>query len=215
VRIADSSCAHKTREGPNTIPWSAIERVNLHPHEKEVSPVELVKSQPRQDMAVILGNTPPTYHWGWYSREDPRMHLQTVDRTHLKSHDKVWLENKGRRVIEPEPGIPAKVAKTLTAAIIQERERIEIEWAYFMIKSGWLKVKMVGTAITLFAYPNTPNHFERTIDLLELIPNESSARKVTPKQVTLNEEFAFLEIFPEKQEGKRIHEPLPKVLWVN
>jgi len=166
-------------------------------------------------MAVVLRNTPPTYNWGWYSREDPRMHLQTVDRVHLKLHYKVWLENKGRRVIEPEPGIPAKVAKALTAAIIQERERIEIEWAYFMIKSGWLKVQMVGTAITLFAYPNTPNHFERTIDLLELIPNESSARKVTPQQVALNEEFAFLEIFPEKEEGKRIHEPLPDILWVN
>ena len=84
-----------------------------------------------------------------------------------------------------------------------------------MIKNGWLKVKMVGSTITLFAYPDTPNHFERTLDLSELIPNESSARKVTPNDVALNEEFAFLEIFPQKEEGKRIHEPFERILWVD
>ena len=36
-----------------------------------------------------------------------------------------------------------------------------------------------------------------------------------PQEVALNEEFAFLEIYPQKEEGKRIHEPLEKALWVD
>jgi hypothetical protein len=168
-----------------------------------------------QDMAVIIRDTPPTYDWGWFSREDPRMHVQTVDKDHRLLHYKVWLENRGRRVIEPEPGIPAKVFKSLRTTIIKERERLDAEWAIFMIKCGWLKAQLIGSTITLFAYPKTPNHFERTIALSELIRNESSAKKVTANDVALNEEFGFLEIYPHKEEGKRIHEPLENVLWVD
>jgi hypothetical protein len=167
----------------------------------------------QKDMAVIIRNVPPTYNWGWFSREDPRMHVQTVDKLHRGLHYKVWLENRGRRVIEPEPGIPSKVLKSLQAVIIKERVRLDTEWAAFMIANGWLKVKMVGPTITLYAYPNTPNHFERTIELSELVRNPEIAGKVTPQQVALNEEFAFLEIYPERDEAKRIHEPLEKILW--
>jgi hypothetical protein len=173
------------------------------------------KHQAEMDMAVILRDTPPTYHWGWFSREDPRMHLQPVDRAHVHLHYKIWLENKGRRVIEPEPGIPAKVLKPLRSAIARERDRIETEWAYFMIKNGWLTLRVSGTAVTLFAYRNTPNHFERTIDLTEIVRQPGAAARVTAKDVALNEEFAFLELFPDKEEGKRIHEPLRNLLWVD
>jgi hypothetical protein len=167
-----------------------------------------------QDMAVIIRDTPPTYDWGWFSREDPRMHLQTVDKDHRHLHYKVWLERRGRRVIEPEPGIPAKVLKALRPVIVRERERIDALWASFMIKNGWLKARLDGSMISLFAYPKTPNHFERAIALSELIANASVAETVSPADIALNEEFAFLEIFPHREEGKRVHEPLDKVLWV-
>ena len=39
------------------------------------------------------------------SREDARMHLQTVDLKHLSDY-KVWLERDGKRVIEPAGTIP-------------------------------------------------------------------------------------------------------------
>jgi hypothetical protein len=169
----------------------------------------------REDMSVIVRNTPPTYHWGWFSREEQRMHLQTVDKDHSRLHYQVWLENKGRRVIEPEPGIPAKVLKTLEAVIREERERIEAEWASFMIRNDWLKVRLVGSSIVLSAYPQSHNRFERTLDVLYMIPNESIAKKVTPKDVALNEEFAFLELFPQRDEGKRQHEPLPGIRWLD
>lgn len=170
---------------------------------------------PKVDMAVIIRNVPPTYNWGWFSREDQRMHVQTVDRAHLQLNYKVWLERQGRRVIEPEPGIPPKIFKSLQAVILKERIRLEQEWAAFMIQNRWLTVRLAGTAITLYAYPNSPNHFERTIDLSELILSEEYARKVTPRDVALNQEFAFLELFPQKDEAKRVHEPLYKILWTD
>lgn len=174
----------------------------------------LTLARPNEDMAVVLRDTPPTYDWGWFSREDPRMHLQTVDKQHRHLHHKVWLENHGRRVFEPEPGIPAKVVKSLRAAVLKERERLDTEWAAFMIANGWLKAQLVGSTITLYAYPNTPNHFERTIEVSELIRNEAMAKKIKPQDVALNEEFGFLEVYPQKPESKRIHEPLEKILWV-
>jgi hypothetical protein len=173
------------------------------------------ENKPREEMSVILRNTPPGYNWGWFSREDQRMHLQTVDKKHRNSHYKVWLENKGRRVVEPEPGIPAKVLKALLAAIRDERKRIDAEWAAFMIKRGWLEAQLVGPTIILSAYPRSPNRFERTLELRELIPNESCAQKVTAKDVALNEEFAFLELFPQRDEGARMHEPLERILWLD
>jgi hypothetical protein len=169
----------------------------------------------RQDMAVILRNTPPGYHWGWFSREDQRMHLQIVDKAHAHLDYKVWLENKGRRVFEPEAGMPPKVLKSLEAAVQNERKRIEAEWASFMIRKGWLKVRLDGGTIVIGAYPKSHNRFERTVELLDLIPNESIAKKVTPKDVALNEEFACLELFPQRDEAKRDHEPLPDILWTD
>lgn len=165
------------------------------------------------DMAVIIRDSPPTYDWGWFSREDPRMHLQSVDKNHRNLHYKVWLEEKSKRSFRPEPGIPSKVLKALQSEVAKQRGRIEIHWIIFMIKNSWLKVRLKDGLITLFAYRNTPNHFERTISLSELIPNEEVAKKVTPQDVTLNEEFGMLEIFPKRDEADRVHEPLEDVLW--
>ena len=166
-------------------------------------------------MTVLIRDIPPTYDWGWFSREDQRMHLQAVDKDHRHLHYKVWLENRGRRVIEPEPGIPAKVLKPLRTLIEKERGRLDTEWAIFMIKNGWLQAKLVGPSIVITAYPKTSNQFVRTIPVSELIRNEAFASKVTPKDVALNAEFGFLELFPHLDEARRDHEPLERVLWVD
>src|SRR5205823_6754388 len=57
-------------------------------------------------MPAILEDVPPGYDWGWYSREDPRMHLQVVDRQHKGFKYKVWLEARGRRIFTPANSIP-------------------------------------------------------------------------------------------------------------
>ena len=63
------------------------------------------KARSQTAMPIVLRNVPSGCTWGWYSREDPRMHLQTLDETHQY---KIWLESKGRRVVEPVGKIPAR-----------------------------------------------------------------------------------------------------------
>src|SRR4051812_31009476 len=74
----------------------------------------LIKKKAKE-MPAILRDVPPGFNWGWYSREDPRMHLQTVDAEHQGDH-KVWLEARGRRVFEPAMKIPSRVLKEIRAA---------------------------------------------------------------------------------------------------
>ena len=105
------------------------------------------RARARRDMAIIIRDRPPTYDWGWFSREEPRMHLQTVDKDHRRLHFKIWLEKAGRRVFEPEPGIPAKILKVVQAEILQQRDRIEAYWASFMVKNDWLKVELTGSTM--------------------------------------------------------------------
>src|SRR6266446_786611 len=89
-------------------------------------------------MPVILRNAPSGFHWGWYSREDPRMHLQVVDPKHIRPNYKVWLESKGKRAVEAAATIPAKVWKALKARIESDRLSIEAQWVQLMIEQQWL-----------------------------------------------------------------------------
>ena len=66
---------------------------------------------------IILRSVPTGYSWGWFAREDSRMHLQTVDKKNRNRY-KVWLEN-GMRTFEPAESIPAKILKPLEAEVNQ------------------------------------------------------------------------------------------------
>jgi hypothetical protein len=169
--------------------------------------------RPRLVMPVILRDIPPGYHWGWYSREDQRMHLQTVDRKHQNEY-KVWLEEHGKRVIQPVADIPAKVLKRLQAEIAKRRVAIEAEWVHLMIELGWLKLHVDGTQVTLTVYPNSPNQFERTLDLAEHLGPDLAAQ-LRPEDVALNSEFAVIEIWPDKPETRRPFIQLSPILWAD
>src|SRR5271156_613578 len=82
--------------------------------------------RPRSDMSIVIRNVPKGYNWGWYSREDPRMHLQTVD---WKHHYKIWLEDNGKRIFEPVGAIPSAVLKKLTEEVSAHRTFVEDNWA--------------------------------------------------------------------------------------
>lgn len=158
-------------------------------------------------MAVILGNVPKGYSWGWYSREDPRMHLQTVDSKHMNEY-KVWLENKGKRVFEPV-NVPSKIFSKLEDALNQKRGNVEGRWVNLMIEKGWLELHVHGSVLTLVAYPNVPgSRFTRTLDLADylrgiydptypMVPKEP----VQPDEVVLNGKMAAIEIWPQKDES--------------
>jgi len=176
--------------------------------------LEKKRTTPRRDeVTVVLRNIPPGYNWGWYTREDPRMHLQTVDKKHRGSDSyKIWLENKGRRVIEPVGKIPAKVLKSVVADLTPDRLHVEAQWAGFMIEAEWIQLAVALPIITVIAYPRTPNSFARTIDLQEHMGPIGLA-KLRPEDVGLNAELAALELWPTRDEGRRWHISLAEILW--
>jgi hypothetical protein len=181
------------------------------------------KKEPGAEMSVIIRNVPPGYNWGWFSREDTRMHLQPVDKEHVESGYKIWLEEKGKRAIVPVGDIPAKVLKRLLADLEKSRPRVESWWAAFMIDQGWLQQSLHGSIITLTAYPNHPgSRFTRYLDLADYLAgyyspesqmSPAEKRPVKPEEVVLRSELCAIEIFPQKEEGRRHHIYLPPILW--
>jgi hypothetical protein len=168
-------------------------------------------SQREAPMAVVVRDVPPGFDWGFYSREDPRMHLQTVSRKQREEY-KVWLEAKGKPVFEPDSPIPAKVLKKLQAEVTRRRPGIEADWVSLMIQHGWLRCQFRKPVITLTAYPGYGHRFERTIDIAEEFAPEFVAR-LGPNDVRLNDEYAVIEFEPHRPEGKRLWISLPEVLW--
>lgn len=164
-------------------------------------------------MSVILRNVPPGYNWGWYSREDQRMHLQTVDDKHFNLY-KVWLENKGSRVFEPAGPIPARVLKSLKAEVASKRRHLEGRWARFMIKNGWLQLHVALPHVSVTAYPNTPNKFTRKVNLHDWFRAETYDR-IRPVDVFLNEEMGSLAVFKDVPEDLRDDFDLTRILWLD
>jgi hypothetical protein len=171
-------------------------------------------------MTVILRAVPKGFDWGWYSREDPRMHLQIVDGKNPGRY-KVWLEKNGGRVFEPVGKIPAKTLKALEAEVAKLRRYVEGRWTDLMIESDWLKLSMSGRQVTLTAYPAFPGaRFIRTFDIADYFParyDPSSPIKdktpIKPEDLVLNEELAAIEVWPQKVESLRHHIFLPTILW--
>ncbi len=171
---------------------------------------------------IILRNVPKGYHWGWFSREDPRMHLQTVDAKNFNRY-KVWLEANGKRFFQPEGAIPSKVLKAIEAEVANLRPHIEGRWTNFMIERRWLTLRMTGRLITLVAYPNVPgSRFTRTVDLADYLPGIYDPKSqmwprvpIKPEEVVLSQELPAIEIWPEKDESRRPHIFLPTILWEN
>lgn len=176
------------------------------------------KKGPR--MAVILRNVPKGYNWGWFSREDPRMHLQTVDQKSINEY-KVWLEQDGRRVFKSDGAIPAKILKSIEAEVSSKRAHLEARWTNFMIEKGWLRLHVQGSVITVTAYPDVPgSRFTRTVDLADYLQGIYSPdsqvwprEPVKPEEVVLSRELPAIEIWPQKDESLRHHILLPPILW--
>jgi len=162
-------------------------------------------------MPVIIRDTPPGYDWGWYSREDQRMHLQTVDEQHRNEY-KIWLETRGRRTFEAVTKIPSKVLKAIQARVARKRMTVEDHWVSFIIRRGWLRAHFAAPKVTLTVYPNTPNAFTREVDLTEdLLAEEIQALR--PKDIRLSPEMASLQIWPSRPEDEREDIRLSTIIW--
>lgn len=180
-----------------------------------------VKPRYRTGMATILKGVPKGFDWGWFSREDPRMHLQVIDDEHKHLHYKVWLENRGRRIFEPEGSVPGKVLQALRAKLESERERIEILWTGLMVQCKWIAAALHGTIVTLTAYPKVPgSRFTRAVDLKEHLPGIYDPsypvypkEEIRPEDIFIRRDPLALGIWPKKSEEEQVHIGLPEILW--
>ena len=71
----------------------------------EITKNVAARFQDKEAMATLIHNV-AGHDWGWFSREDQRMHLQTVESGARVGPNKarVWLENKGQRIFELATG---------------------------------------------------------------------------------------------------------------
>lgn len=167
--------------------------------------------RPRHRMPAIIKGVPSGHNWGWYSREDPRMHIQSVER---KYKYKVWLEDKGKRVFEPVGKLPAKVLKALSTEVGNSRQFIEDNWVELMLDKKWIALHVAMPKLTLVAYPNTPNKFTRVIDLATWLDPELLAT-LRPQFIELNREMVALRLFTNRPEEKAYDVRLSRLLWTD
>ncbi len=119
----------------------------------------------------LVANTSDENLWGFTvsagsaptPAPEPRMHVRcfTVDNT-----PKVYLEDRGQRVWEPNIGFPPDLERAVRADLEIQRDQIETAWLKEMITTwGWLDLEQDGAMVTLTAYHGMQGMFKRTIDL--------------------------------------------------
>lgn len=156
------------------------------------------------------------FNWGWYSREDPRMHIQVVG-GQKGSQPSFWLESRGTRVFEPRDKeterLPAKDRDTILSMVRLNSEKIESHWESFMISKGWVKVQLDGPELKVTAYPGKPEAFTRTLDLQRVYPGiYEEGRSFDPRGLKLDPDIGIIlraDEPPEKQE----YFSLGDILW--
>ncbi len=177
---------------------------------------QYAQSQIKTAMAVILRAVPGGINWGWFSNEDERMHLQTVNSGQTVGKDtySVWLEREGKRIFEIRGNsspIPAKVLKTLKAEVLRRRHEIEGEWLKWSFKRKWLVWTVVDEVVTLTLYPNNANKIVRHIDLRKMFPNYP--KPMGQDDVAFSLEMNCLVIWPHLHESSQAHMLLQDMFW--
>jgi hypothetical protein len=161
-------------------------------------------------MAVVLKGVPGGYSWGWFSREDQRMHIQSVDDEHSGAY-KVWLEERGHRVFQPEAALPRKVSDALAAEVANQRRRIEASWASFMVRKGWLELSSSPGTLTLTIYPRTAQARTVAVDLRAELPG--AWERLNEANVALSNTMAAIVLGTDRPEDEQDHIPLPGLIW--
>ncbi len=162
------------------------------------------------EMAIVIKDVPPGHNWGWFSREDPRMHVQTVDKAHLNRY-KVWLEERGRRVFQVDKSIPSDVENRLRDEVEAHRSELDAAWISHMINKGWITFIVANRRITLRVYPGTAHEFTRQIDLDEHVPRHAAT--MTGTDVELSQDPVAVVIWPRKPPAQQEHIDLTDIVF--
>ena len=139
------------------------------------------------------------------------MHLQTLPSA--AGRHKVWLEEGGRRVFEPDGKIPAKVRNALHEKLTSDEGlawNVRARWVRMMIEKQWLKLELRSDTARLVAYPGTPHAFVREIDLRK---HASPSRYATAADVKHHAETAALVLDAQRGEDEWVLINLADVLW--
>lgn len=162
------------------------------------------------EMAIVISDVPPGHNWGWFSREDPRMHVQTVDRAHLNRY-KVWLEERGRRVFQIEKQLPPDVESKLRAEVDANRPALDAAWISHMINKRWISVTVANGVVMLRVYPGTAHEFTRQIDLHQHVPRH--ANSIEPTDIELSQDPVAVVIWPRKPAEQQEHIDLTDIVF--
>jgi hypothetical protein len=122
-------------------------------------------------MPTLLENV-VRHDWGFYSREEQRMHLQTL---HTKRDDsiKVFLESRGKRVFELESGsITNKEFKELKEVVDNKRTWLEEQWLDDCLTKGWIVIEKFdyNNQIIYVSLYTGHNKIVRAVNLKKLFP---------------------------------------------
>ena len=182
---------------------------------------EKVVSRYKYAMAVVLRNV-IGHNWGWFSLEDQRMHLQTVESGARSGPNeiKVWLESKGKRILEPATkNLAGADYKKLCAKIQADRAVIEDQWATFMLNNQWLTAQLTGHIIKLTAYPGTHNSYTREIDLRKKFPGAYTDNQYSWDQRTvymnIDPDHCAIAVGVQEKMDARNHIYIPDVLFID
>ncbi len=151
--------------------------------------------------------------WGFYSPMVNPMHIEQMgfrypsqpwrDKLH-----RVWLERVGKRVIEPDGRIDARVMVPLRKAIEEDRKTIERAWLEGVMPSGRFRVDPVTGMAVLHVYPGTPEAFRRSLDL--------TTRTADPEGYAPGNwrvEFGVLRLGTQRPYRRRKRIYLPDIVW--
>jgi hypothetical protein len=180
---------------------------------KQMSNRKLIKAAIRKISApphVI--DSAGDYSWGFFSREDPRMHLQSTGKHRNEYH--VWLEKNGNRVFEPDKGDSNTVFSKLYDALKKKEDHVESTWVRFMLDKGWLNFHLDGKNLILKAYPGLNHSFTRTIDLTKH-SMEIREGTVDPVKmhIKLDRTEACIILFSDRPENQQIWIEINVELW--
>ena len=141
------------------------------------------------------------------------MHLQTIDPKEPRHRYKLWLEEKGKRVIQPAGKIPANVLKEVRSRVSEYRQWIEDKWVRFMMDNGWLELHVALPHVSLVAYPHTPNKFVRKLDFASWF-TQDQLKTLKPEGVVLDREMASLRLWADRPDDLVPYDlRLSTILW--
>ncbi len=165
-------------------------------------------------MAAIVHNVPNGVDWGFYSNEEPRMHLQVV--RPRRADLKAWLEEEGKRVFKPVGEWPASYRRALSAYLADEGRRgaLEREWIGRMMEKDWMRLAYEPPFAVVTAYPGMPHEFTRRIDVRPEIVSVPVFEALHFGNMKLDSETACLVLRTDRPPARQIHVRLDRFIFV-